>query len=89
VDFLKGKRDPRQQVTQRGIYAADYFGPDEWSRLRPQRPATLNRLLTSKVGWGVVHLTIDRARSTPQDKEWNALEMANALVPALSLPTLP
>jgi hypothetical protein len=70
VEFFWRDRSPKRKVTQQGAYAADYFEPGEWKLLRPARPNRLDRLLTGKVGWGVVHLTYGRARSTPKDKEW-------------------
>lgn len=77
--------DRRPNATLKGAYAADYFEPGEWKRLRPGRPQRLNRPLTGKVGWGVAHLTYDRARSTLLDKQWEAAHMCAALAPTVRL----
>jgi hypothetical protein len=64
-------------------FAADYYVPGEWAKLRPDRPAILDSPLLRKVGWGVAHLTYGRARSTVEDKQWDVIGMARALAPAV------
>ena len=80
IDFLWGDRSNRRA---RDAYAADYFAPGEWARLRPARPAILSEALRSKVGWGVAHLTYRRARVTPQEKQWDVIGIARGLAPAV------
>jgi hypothetical protein len=70
---------------QEDALAADYFPPGEWKRMRPARPQRLGRLVTAKVGWGAMHLTYRRARSTPADKQWMGVEMCAALEPTVRL----
>jgi hypothetical protein len=67
--------------------AADYFAPGEWKKMRPNRPHRLNRVVTQKVGWGGMHLTYPRARTTgkPKEKEWEPIRMCAALEPAVRL----
>jgi hypothetical protein len=79
VDFFWSERSLKWKLTQRGAYAADYFDPGEWKRLRPTRPQALDRVLTGKVGWGVAHLTYPRAHVTPTQKQWEPLKMCAAL----------
>jgi hypothetical protein len=81
IDFLWTDRSERPTSTD--AFASDYFAPDEWANLRPERPAILSEELHRKVGWGVAHLTYDRARSTLQDKQWNPIALAQALAPAV------
>jgi hypothetical protein len=81
IDFLWKDRPEGSASTD--AYAADYFAPGEWAKLRPERPAILNNALRRKVGWGVAHLTYDRARSTFDDKQWNPVALAGALAPAV------
>lgn len=72
---------------QEDALAADYFPPGEWKRLRPNRPQRLNRLVTQKMGWGAMHLTYPRTRTTgnPQAKQWEPLRMCAALEPTVRL----
>jgi hypothetical protein len=51
IDFFWSERSSKWKQTQQGAYAADYFEPGEWRRLRPQRPQMPNRPLSGKVGW--------------------------------------
>lgn len=81
IDFLWKDRPEGSASTD--AYAADYFAPGEWAKIRPERPAILNNALRRKVGWGVAHLTYDRARSTFDDKQWDPVALAGALAPAV------
>jgi hypothetical protein len=71
--------DDRRMLTEHLFY----FDQREWAHPRPGRPAVLSAALRKKVGWGVAHLTYDRAWSTPQDKHWSVMELACALAPAV------
>lgn len=79
-DFLWGDR---KNDSGHDAFAADYFPPGEWARLRPERPAILTPELRRKVGWGVAHLTYGRARSTYIDKQWDVIGLARAFAPAV------
>lgn len=81
IDFLW--TDRRAQSTNTDAFASDYFGPGEWAKLRPERPAILSAALRRKVGWGVAHLTYDRAHSTVENKQWQPIPLAQALAPAV------
>jgi len=81
IDFLWMEQP--QDSKKRDAFAADYFAPGEWDKLRPARPQILEPALRRKVGWGVAHLTYDRAWSTPQDKQWNPVALGCALAPAV------
>jgi hypothetical protein len=39
--------------------------------------------MSSKVGWGVAHLTYSRARSTQLHKQWQPVTMSAALAPVV------
>jgi hypothetical protein len=82
VEFLWHDRRKQEDAL-----AADYFPPGEWKRMRPARPQRLDRLVTAKVGWGAMHLTYPRARTTgnPQAKQWEPIRMCAALEPTLRL----
>lgn len=82
IDFLWMEQP--QDSKKRDAFAADYFAPGEWDKLRPSRPAVLDSALRRKVGWGVAHLTYDRAWSTPQDKQWQPVALCCALAPAVA-----
>jgi hypothetical protein len=41
------------------------------------------RRFAKKVGWGVVHLTSLRARSSEQDKLWDFIALGRGLAPAI------
>jgi hypothetical protein len=81
IDFLWMEK-PRHGK-KHDLFAADYFVPDEWVKIRPDRPEVLNEALRHKIGWGVAHLTADRAWSNPQDKQWNFIALGCALAPAV------
>jgi hypothetical protein len=81
IDFLWTDRPAPSKSTD--AFASDYFALGEWAKLRPERPAILNEALRRKVGWGVAHLTYDRAHSTVQDKQWQPIALAQALAPAV------
>jgi hypothetical protein len=81
TDFLWCER-PRTNA-QRDAFAADYFEEGEWNSLRPARSAVLSTALRRKVGWGVAHLTYERAWSNPQDKHWDPIALGRALAPAV------
>jgi hypothetical protein len=81
IDFLWMEQP--QDEKRRNAFAADYFARGEWARLRPERPAVLSAALRRKVGWGVAHLTYDRAWSTEQDKQWPPVVLGCALAPAV------
>jgi hypothetical protein len=49
----------------------------------PLLPPILDEALRKKVGWGVAHLTYDRANSTFADKQWVPITLAQALAPAV------
>jgi hypothetical protein len=66
-----------------GLLAADYFPPGRWDEVRPERPAVLDEALRRKVGWGIAHLTHDRAWSKPEDKLWDFVGLGRALAPAV------
>jgi hypothetical protein len=83
IDFLWN--DPPKRAASTDAFAADYFPPGDWAKIRPERPEILNSALRRKVGWGVAHLTYDRARSTFRDKQWDALALGRALAPAVML----
>ena len=82
VEFLWHDRRKQEDAL-----AADYFPPGDWKRMRPDRPQRLNRLVTQKVGWGAMHLTYPRARTTgnPQAKQWEPVRMCAALEPTARL----
>jgi hypothetical protein len=80
IDFLWGERSARSGTN---AFAADYFAPGEWAKLRPERPEILSEAIRRKVGWGVVHLTYERAWSTPLDKQWDFDRLARGLAPAV------
>lgn len=82
VEFLWHDRRKQEDAL-----AADYFPPGEWKKMRPNRPHRLNRLVTQKVGWGAMHLTYRRARTTgnPQAKQWEPIKMCAALEPTARL----
>jgi hypothetical protein len=82
IDFLWMDRPEKSKNTN--AFAADYFAPGEWAKIRPKRPEILNAALRHKVGWGVAHLTYDRARSTSLDKQWDPIALAGAIAPAVS-----
>ena len=63
--------------------ASDYFDRDEWEGLRPGRPEILSEALRQKVGWGVAHLTYDRAWAPPEEKGWDFVGLARAFAPAV------
>jgi hypothetical protein len=65
------------------LFASDYFAPGEWVKIRPERPDVLNEALRHKIGWGVAHLTYNRAWSTEHDKQWKPIPLACALAPAV------
>jgi hypothetical protein len=81
IDFLWGDRSEKPSSTD--AFAADYFAPGEWAKLRPGRPAILDTTLWRKVGWGVAHLTYRRGRVTLQEKRWDTIALARALAPAV------
>jgi hypothetical protein len=81
IDFLWMEQP--QDEKHRNAFAADYFARGEWDTLRPARPAVLDSALRRKVGWGVAHLTYDRAWSTEQDKQWQPVVLGCALAPAV------
>jgi hypothetical protein len=81
IDFFWGKRSTNPKY-QRDAFAADYFEPGEWADLRPEWPDGL-RDVSSKVGWGVVHLTYDRAHVTPEEKLWNQSAICDLLLPVV------
>lgn len=74
---------PDGRARKRDALAAHYFEPGEWERLRPERQDVIDEALSRKIGWGVAHLTYDRARGTPEDKQWPFLRIGQALAPAL------
>lgn len=80
-DFFWNERSPKSKA-QRDAFAADYFDPGEWARLRPECPAVLDAVRT-KVGWGIVHLTYGRANVTQEQKEWRPAEICCALLPVV------
>jgi hypothetical protein len=59
-----------QTEARRNAFAADYFQPGRWERLRPQRPQALGRAFHKSIGWGAAHLTYDRADATGNDAWW-------------------
>jgi hypothetical protein len=63
--------------------AADLCADGEWDQLRPERPDVLSEAIRNKIGWGVAHLTYGRARSKPEDKQWDVIALTRALAPAL------
>ena len=73
----------RERFKSGDAFAADYFDEGEWATLRPARPAILDSALKRKVGWGVAHLTYERAWVTPADKHWDVQNLARALAPAV------
>lgn len=81
VEFLW--RDGPQNMDRKNAFAADYFAPGEWAKLRPERPAILDKLLHERIGWGVVHLTYDRAWVQPKDTWWDVRPLAQAFGPAV------
>ena len=86
IDFFWGEQP--QTESKRDAFAADYFDAGEWPRLRPERPEVLSKAVRKKVGWGIAHLTYDRAWSTPADKHWPVVDPASALAPVVSSPSL-
>jgi hypothetical protein len=78
IDFFWGER--RRTEDKMDAFAADYFVPGHWDAIRPDRPAVLTEELRRKVGWGVAHLTYDRAWTPPAGKNWDVERLAGALV---------
>jgi hypothetical protein len=81
IDFFWSEKP--QTADKRDAFASDFFDAGEWARIRPTRPNVLGPALRRKVGWGVAHLTYDRAWSTPKDKQWPTIEIAQALAPTV------
>jgi len=81
TDFFWGtrRRTPRHE---RDAFAADYFAPGEWAKLRPERPALLHEVRT-KAGWGIAHLTYGRAHVTQEEKTWQPAAICHALAPVV------
>jgi hypothetical protein len=81
VGFLWGER-PAQQ-TEPAAYAADYYAPEEWARIRPTRPPELDPVESSKVGPGGAHLTYRHGPTMPDEREWSPIKICTALDPAI------
>lgn len=63
--------EKQQTVARRNAFAADYFEPGAWRRrARPKRPPALGRAFHKRIGWGVAHLTYDRADPSGKDAWW-------------------
>lgn len=60
------------------VLASDFFGPEEWSKLRPVESELLKkaRLRAHKE---IVHLTYERLNVTPETKPWMFIEIANEI----------
>ena len=63
--------------------AAAYFDPGEWEKLALERPEILSEAIRKKIGWGVAHLTYDRAWARPEEKPWDVVGLARALAPVI------
>jgi hypothetical protein len=81
VDFFWG--ESQRFGARRDAYAADYFAPGEWARLRPGRPSILEKALRDRAGWNITHLTYDRQTFRPVDHVWDAVSQAFALAPVV------
>lgn len=81
IDFFWGTWNRTED--KRDAFAADFFDAGEWARICPARPDVLGPPLKKKVGWGVAHLTYERAWSRPEDKQWPTIKIAQALAPAV------
>jgi hypothetical protein len=79
--FLWGERPAEQ--TELAAYAADYYAPEEWARIRPTRPPELDPVVSSKVGSGVAHLTYRHGHAMPDGREWSPIKICTALDPAI------
>jgi hypothetical protein len=80
IDFFWKDRRPDSGTT---AFAADYFSPDEWRELCPEQPELLSEAVRRKIGWGVAHLTYDRAWANPLEKGWDVAGLARALAPTV------
>lgn len=76
VDFFWGER-PRSG-TERDAFAADYFREGDWGRIRPQRPAILEKALV-----GSTRLSYDEAWARPVDEVWDVVSQVFALAPVV------
>jgi len=79
VDFFWKERSSNPKYA-RDAFAADYFAPGTWSKLRPERPELLGEVW-EKAGWGVAHLTYGRAHVVPERKLWEPVTICHALAP--------
>jgi hypothetical protein len=63
--------------------AADYFPtPEAWARSRPAFPEVLLPA-RSRAGKEIAHLTYARLKVTPKGKQWQFVDMANAMLGAM------
>jgi hypothetical protein len=74
---------PQHARRMKDILASDYYDPGRWDEIRPERPEILSEALRRKIGWGVMHLTYDRAWSRPEEKGWDFIGLARALGPVV------
>ena len=79
--FPWGERPAEQ--TEPAAYAADYYAPEEWARIRPTRPPELDPVVSSTVGSGGAHLTYRHDQATPAETELRPIEICAALAPAI------
>lgn len=63
--------DKQQTVERRDAFAADYFEPGVWQRLRPDRPGPLDKRFYKRVGWGAAHLTYNRVDESAKNSWWD------------------
>jgi hypothetical protein len=81
IDFFWSERHRTEEKMD--AFAADYFPPGIWDAIRPDPGGSLTVELRRKVGWGIAHLTYDRAWVPPAGKDWDVERLASALVPVV------
>jgi len=77
VEFFWGDR--KRFGNDRAAFAADYFPADQWTRLRPPRPAILERHQRH----GTAPLSYTHGWVPPAENVWDLVSQAYALAPVV------